>query len=104
MVRLFLAILLSLSLLGSPVAAAAAPAAHCAMDAHGMPMRHAPTDHKMDCCATGCVMAATAILPDQDEDAAGASGGGLRACTPVIRALPSHMPSGLDPPPRVGAA
>ena len=104
MVRLLLMILLSLSVVGSPVGAAAAPASDCAMDSSGMPMRHAPADHKMDCCAVGCVMAAAAILPREDGDCAGARSAGLAAWTPDARALPSHLPSGLDPPPRPLAA
>lgn len=101
--KLILAILLSLSLIGIPGVASAAPKAACTMA--DMDQDMAADHEKMGCCAPTCaVPAPAAVLPDASlggepvEPIAGAywppAGGNLSSMTLQAE----------DPPPRTGSA
>jgi len=98
-IKLILAIVIALSLLGSPGAARSAPWASCTMPGadHGQAADH----EKLGCCTPDCATPApSAMLPN------GPLGAALIAPTKIAMWLPSYLelvpinPAAADPPPR----
>lgn len=101
--KLILAILIALSLIGSPGAATAAPSVSCTMSGadEGMAADH----EKMDCCSPECAAPCpSAVLPMSDFDENGTEVVGLTDWRAVPGSLPSILLSTDDPPPRAFSA
>ncbi len=101
--KLILAILIALSLIGSPGAAIAAPSVSCTMAGadDGMAADH----EKMDCCSPECATPCpSAVLPMSGLGEDGAEPVTIAAWQPVAGSLPSILLSMDDPPPRTFSA
>ena len=98
MARLFLAILVALSLAAAPGPAFAGPVPDCAMVDAGSGMG----DHeKMACCTPGCaVICPTAALPTDGFQIPSIDQSSLPAMVPPAAELASADPAAADPPPR----
>lgn len=97
--KFILAILVALSLIGSPGAARAAPSVSCTMVGadEGMASDH----EKMACCTPDCATPApAAVLPVADVDEDVVEPVELLAAQPEQGSLPSIILSTDDPPPR----
>ena len=101
--RLILALLIALSLIGSPGGATAAPSLSCTMAGadEGMAADH----EKMDCCSPECATPCpAAVLPMSDFDEDGTD----RVASTGWQIVPGSLPSILlpteDPPPRAFSA
>lgn len=100
--RLFLAILLAISMAGASGPAFAAPAADC-------PMAHMPGgmgDHgKMGCCPPECaVTCPPAMLAAVATDLQVIEPALLPIAAPAMDLLRSFNPAATDPPPRTGVS
>lgn len=98
-VKLIVAILIALSLIGSPGAANAAPSESCTMAGadEGMAADH----EKMDCCTPECATPCpTAVLADMDLHHDDVKPVRLLDWRPAETGLPSVLPPLDDPPPR----
>ena len=109
-IRFFILLLASLSLVLSPAAAASAPAgneatqAQCSMAEAEMDMDMGTGgDHdKMDCCTPQCTApAVAAVLGPNDLGPDIYAEGGSRLLFPRGAMLPSVSPAATDPPPRL---
>ena len=97
--RFILAILIALSLIGSPAAAPAAPSVSCTMA--GADEGTAADHEKMDCCTPDCAAPApAAVLPGADLDRDPLAPIALLDGQPEPGSLPSIILSTDDPPPR----
>lgn len=97
--KFILAILIALSLIGSPGAARAEPSASCTMAGadEGMAADH----EKMGCCTPECATPApAAVLPNADVDGDPVEPVALLDGQPEPGGLPSIILSTDDPPPR----
>lgn len=109
MIRLFILLLASLSLVLSPAAAASAPAgkeatqAECSMAEAEMEGMGTGGGHdKMDCCAPQCTApAAAAVLGSNDLGPDVYAGAVSRLLFARDAMLPSVSPAATDPPPRL---
>ncbi|TFI59763.1 hypothetical protein E2493_02680 [Sphingomonas parva] len=98
--RLLLAILVALSLIGSPsVAVAAAPLTPCTMP---MDQQDGGSHHdKMDCCTPNCAApAAPALLPPETAGDAPVAFARADLWHKDAPGLPSFNPPSIDHPPR----
>ena len=101
--KLILAILIALSLIGSPGAATAAPSESCTMTGAdgGMAADH----EKMDCCSPECAAPCpSAVLPLADLGEDGAAPVAIADWQAVPGRLPSILLSSDDPPPKTFSA
>jgi hypothetical protein len=103
MLRLLIALLLSLSLVFAPAAAHTQPLADCGMSAFEMGM--SDQDEQMPCCTPDCVASSAAAV----FDGSAAAMDELRYPGVPIKSLPdsalhSISPSAVDPPPRLSFA
>ena len=97
--KFILAILIALSLIGSPGAARAEPSVSCTMAGadNGMAADH----EKMGCCTPECATPApAAVLPNADVDGDAVEPVALVDGQPEPGGLPSIILSTDDPPPR----
>ena len=97
--KLLWAILIALSLIGSPGAAQAAPSVSCTMAgaAEGMAADH----DKMPCCTPDCATPCpTALLPLLGLDQESVEPLAISGWRPASSSLRSITPSMVDPPPR----
>ena len=98
-IRLFLAIVVALSLLGSPGAARSAPSVSCSMPGadHGQAAEH----EKMGCCTPDCATSApSALLPSGPLGAPPIEPTVIAEWVPVYLELVPSNPAAADPPPR----
>lgn len=101
--KLILAILIALSLIGSPGAAIAAPSASCTMAGAdgGMAADH----EKMDCCSPECATPCpSAVLPMSGLGEDGVELVAIADWQPLSGRLPSILLPTDDPPPRTFSA
>ena len=97
--KFILAILIALSLIGSPGAARAAPSVSCTMA--GADEGTAADHEKMGCCTPDCATPApAAVLPAADLDGDPVQPVALLDALPEPGSLPSIILSMDDPPPR----
>ena len=97
--RLLLAIVIALSLLGSPGAARSAPSVSCSMPGadHGQAADH----EKMRCCTPDCATPApSAMLPNGSLGAASLEPAKIAVWIPSYLELVAVNPAAADPPPR----
>ena len=98
-IKLFLALLISLSLFGSPGAARSAPSVSCSMPGadHGQAADH----EKMGCCTPDCATPApSAMLPSGPLSAALIEPTKIAVWVPSYLELVPTNPAAADPPPR----
>ena len=99
MLRLLIALLLSLSLVSAPAAAQTQPMADCGMSASEMDM--SDHDEQMPCCTPDCTATSAAAVFDESAAAGDQLGHASARITPLRDfALHSVSPSAADPPPR----
>lgn len=97
--KLIMALLIALSLIGSPGAARAAPSVGCTMA--GAEEGMAPDHDRMSCCTPDCATSApAALLPGADVDGDAVGPVALLNTQPEPGSLPSIILSTDDPPPR----
>lgn len=97
--KLIVAILIALSMIGSPGAARAAPSVSCTMA--GADEGMTPDHEKVGCCTPDCATPApAAVLPGADVDEDAVDPFALLNARPEPGSLPSIILSTDDPPPR----
>ena len=98
-IKLLLAFVIALSLLGSPGAARSAPSVSCSMPGadHGQAVDH----EKMGCCTPDCATPApSAMLPSGPLGAAPIGPSKIAVWVPSYLQLVPTNPAAADPPPR----
>ena len=99
MLKLILAIVIALSLVGIPGQAQSAPSANCTMP--GADSGSAADHEKMGCCTPDCTTPCPpALLPSGALDAAPVEPGAIAVWLPTQCGLTSSNPAAADPPPR----
>jgi len=97
--KLILAIVTALSLVGSPGQTRAAPSVNCTMP--GADTGNAADHEKMGCCTPDCATPCpSALLPSGVLDVAPLEPAALAVWLPTHAGLTSSNPAAADPPPR----
>lgn len=103
MTRFILAILIALSLAGSPGPAFAAPSPACSMP--GAAVGNAVDHDTMDCCTPDCAVSCpAAVVPAGGLSEPSVALTSDKVSIPVVAGLHSLNPAAVDPPPRPSLA